>query len=110
MLVYVLSGVMSAIAGIVMLARFNSVRVGHGEACTLVTVLACFLGWVDPFGGFGRTVSVLLALVILQVIASGLNAARRQPAPRDGTLGPVSDPCHDRTLELAGPRGAGAAE
>ena len=73
-LVYVLSGVMSAIAGIVMLARFNSVRVGHGEAYLLVTVLACFLGRVDPFGGFGRTVSVVLALVILQVIASGLNA------------------------------------
>jgi simple sugar transport system permease protein len=73
-LVYVLSGVMSAIAGIVMLARFNSVRVGHGESYLLVTVLACFLGRVDPFGGFGRTVSVVLALVILQVIASGLNA------------------------------------
>jgi simple sugar transport system permease protein len=73
-LVYVLSGVMSAIAGIVMLARFNSVRVGHGESYLLVTVLACFLGRVDPFGGFGRTVSVVLALIILQVIASGLNA------------------------------------
>ena len=73
-LVYVLSGVMSAIAGIVMLARFNSVRVGHGKSYLLVTVLACFLGRVDPFGGFGRTVSVLLALIILQVIASGLNA------------------------------------
>jgi ABC-type multidrug transport system ATPase subunit len=30
------------------------------------TVMACFLGGVDPFGGFGRVVSVLLALVILQ--------------------------------------------
>ena len=27
---------------------------GHGEALLLVTVLACFLGGVDPFGGFGR--------------------------------------------------------
>ncbi len=73
-LVYVLSGLMSAVAGLVMLARFNSVRVGHGESYLLVTVLACFLGRVDPFGGFGRTGSVVLALVILQVIASGLNA------------------------------------
>lgn len=73
-LVYVLSGLMSAVAGIVMMARFNSVRVGHGESYLLVTVLACFLGRVDPFGGFGRTISVVLALVILQVIASGLNA------------------------------------
>jgi len=72
-LVYTLSGLMCAVAGIVMLARFNSVRVGHGEAYLLITVLACFLGGVDPFGGFGRVLSVALALVILQCLSSGLN-------------------------------------
>lgn len=72
-LIYTLSGLMCAFAGILMLTRFNSVRVGHGEALLLVTVLACFLGGVDPFGGFGRVVSVVLALVILQVLSSGLN-------------------------------------
>ncbi|MBH0238103.1 ABC transporter permease [Methylobrevis albus] len=72
-LVYTLSGLMCGIAGVVMLSRFNSVRVGHGEAYLLITVLACFLGRVDPFGGFGRVLPVLVALVILQVMASGLN-------------------------------------
>jgi simple sugar transport system permease protein len=72
-LIYTLSGFMCGLAGIVMLARFNSVRVGHGEAYLLITVLACFLGGVDPFGGFGRVFPVAIALVILQVIASGLN-------------------------------------
>ena len=72
-LIYTLSGVMCAIAGILMLARFNSVRVGHGEALLLVTVLACFLGGVDPFGGFGRVAPVVVALVALQVLSSGLN-------------------------------------
>jgi simple sugar transport system permease protein len=41
-LVYTLSGAMCAIAGIIMPARFNSVRVGHGESYLLITVLACF--------------------------------------------------------------------
>ncbi len=72
-LIYTLSGLMCAIAGIIMVARFNSVRVGHGDAYLLITVLACFLGGVDPFGGFGRVVPVVLALVILQVLSSGLN-------------------------------------
>ncbi len=72
-LIYTLSGVMSAIARIVMLARFNSVRVGHGEALLLITVLACFLGGVDPFGGFGRVLPVFLALAILQILSSALN-------------------------------------
>ncbi len=72
-LIYTLSGVLCAIAGILMVSRFNSVRVGHGEALLLVTVLACFLGGVDPFGGFGRVAPVAVALVILQVLSSGLN-------------------------------------
>ena len=72
-LIYVLSGAMCALAGIVMMARFNSVRVGHGESYILITVLACFLGGVNPFGGFGKVVSVFLALVILQLLSSGLN-------------------------------------
>lgn len=73
MLVYTLSGTMSAVAGILMLTQFNSVRVGHGEALLLITVLACFMGGVDPFGGFGRVGSVVLALFILQTLSSGLN-------------------------------------
>ncbi|SAK76957.1 ABC transporter permease [Caballeronia ptereochthonis] len=71
--IYMLSGLMCGIAGVVMAAQFNSVRVGHGEAFLLISVLACFLGRVDPFGGFGRVVPVVIALAILQVIASGLN-------------------------------------
>ena len=70
---YTLSGLMCAVAGIIMLSRFNSVRVGHGESFLLITVLACFLGAVNPFGGFGRVVPVVLALMILQVLTSGLN-------------------------------------
>jgi simple sugar transport system permease protein len=72
-LVYALSGVMCALAGILMLTRFNSVRVGHGESLLLVTVLACFLGGVDPFGGFGRVAPVFVSLLILQTLSSGLN-------------------------------------
>lgn len=72
-LIYTLSGLLCAIAGILMAARFNSVRVGHGEAMLLITVLACFLGGIDPFGGHGRVAPVILALIILQVLSSGLN-------------------------------------
>lgn len=72
-LVYMLSGMMAAVAGIIMLARFNSVRVGHGESYLLITVLACFLGGINPFGGFGRVLPVFVALVVLQLLSSGLN-------------------------------------
>ncbi|HEV7249614.1 MAG TPA: ABC transporter permease [Shinella sp.] len=72
-LVYMLSGAIAAVAGIIMLARFNSVRIGHGESYLLITVLACFLGGINPFGGFGRVLPVFVALVVLQLLSSGLN-------------------------------------
>ncbi|WP_052365243.1 ABC transporter permease [Halotalea alkalilenta] len=70
---YTISGLLAAIAGMVMLARFNSVRVGHGESYLLITVLACFLAGANPFGGFGRVLPLVLGLMSLQVIASGMN-------------------------------------
>ncbi|MCP1314987.1 ABC transporter permease [Halomonas sp. 707D7] len=71
--VYTLSGLLAGLAGMVMLARFNSVRVGHGESYLLITVLACFLAGANPFGGFGRVLPLVLGLMSLQVIASGMN-------------------------------------
>lgn len=70
-LIYALSGTLCAVAGILMAARFNSVRVGHGEALLLVTVLAIFLGGIDPFGGHGKVVPVILSVLILQILTSG---------------------------------------
>ncbi len=72
-LIYALSGFLCSIAGILMAARFNSVRVGHGEALLLITVLACFLGGIDPFGGKGNVIPVIISLFILQILSSGLN-------------------------------------
>lgn len=71
--IYALSGIVCAIAGILMLARFNSVRVGHGEALLLVTVLVIFPGGIDPFGSHGKVAPVILSVLILQVLSSGLN-------------------------------------
>ncbi|WP_178378246.1 ABC transporter permease [Pseudovibrio exalbescens] len=73
MLVYGLSGAISGLAGILMLARFNSVRVGHGDSYLLITVLACFLAGANPFGGFGRVLPLVVGLMSLQVVASGMN-------------------------------------
>lgn len=72
-MIYALSGTVCAIAGILMLARFNSVRVGHGEALLLITVLAIFLGGIDPFGGHGKVAPVILSVLVLQMLSSGLN-------------------------------------
>ncbi|PIE35408.1 sugar ABC transporter permease [candidate division KSB3 bacterium] len=70
---YVLSGVLSGLAGIVMISRFNSANVGYGASYLLLTILICVLGGVSPTGGFGKVGGVIMALLILQFLSSGLN-------------------------------------
>ena len=70
---YVLSGVMAAMAGIVMLANYNSAKADYGASYTLLTVLIVVLGGVNPNGGSGRLSGVLLSILTLQVLSSGLN-------------------------------------
>jgi simple sugar transport system permease protein len=71
--VYVLSGVLCFVAACLMMARFNSASSGYAQSYLLITILAAVLGGIDPFGGFGRISGLMLALVVLQVIASGFN-------------------------------------
>ncbi len=77
--IYVLSSMLCVIAGLVMMARFNSARMGYGDSYLLLTVLAIILGGTDPFGGFGRVSGVVLSLVVLQVISTGLNLLNVSP-------------------------------
>jgi simple sugar transport system permease protein len=50
-------------------------------------VLAAILGGVDPFGGFGKVAGLFIALLILQVIASGLNLLGVNPQLTQATWG-----------------------
>lgn len=68
--VYVLSALVAATAGLVMMARFDSANAAYGESYLLVTILACVLGGVSPTGGFGRVGGLVIALVILQLIST----------------------------------------
>jgi simple sugar transport system permease protein len=77
--VYVLSSLLCWVAAIVMMARFNSAGADIAQFYLLITVLAAMLGGVDPNGGFGRVANLFLALVVLQVIASGFNLLNLSP-------------------------------
>lgn len=70
---YVLSTLLTGFAAIIMLARFNSANARQGSSLLLQTVLICMLGGVDPNGGFGKIPGLLMALLILQMVTSGLN-------------------------------------
>ena len=71
--VYTLSTLLCWIAAVLMMARFNSASAGYAQSYLLVTVLAAILGGTDPMGGFGRVSGLFVALLILQVLSSGVN-------------------------------------
>lgn len=68
--VYLISGLFAGIAGIIMMARFDSANAAYGESYLLVAILAAVLGGVDPLGGFGRVSGVILSLLILQLVST----------------------------------------
>jgi simple sugar transport system permease protein len=73
---YLISGLFSGFAAMVMISRFNSAKSGYGNSYLLVTILASVLGGVNSDGGFGKVSGVVIALVTLQVLSSGFNLLR----------------------------------
>jgi simple sugar transport system permease protein len=73
---YLISGLYSGFAALIMISRFNSAKSGYGSSYLLVTVLASVLGGTSTIGGFGRVSGLIVALVILQIVSSGLNFLR----------------------------------
>jgi len=73
---YLISGLYSGLAALIMISRFNSAKSGYGSSYLLVTVLASVLGGVSAAGGFGRVSGLIIALIVLQIVSSGFNLLR----------------------------------
>jgi simple sugar transport system permease protein len=76
---YMLSSLLAALTSFVMMGQLNSVKANYAESYLLVSVLACFLGGVDPNGGFGTTGGMVLSIIILQMVSTGVNLLRLDP-------------------------------
>lgn len=70
---YMLSGLVSAVAGLLSLARINSAKADFGSSYTMQCILIAVLGGVNPNGGFGTIPGIAIAVVILQMMSSYLN-------------------------------------
>lgn len=65
---FVVSGVLAAVAAIVYTARVSSVRADNGTGLELQVIAAVLLGGVSIFGGRGTLLGVLLSLVLVAVL------------------------------------------
>jgi simple sugar transport system permease protein len=84
---YLVSGLLSGVAGVVMIARTNSAKADYGESYVLQAVLVSVLGGVNPAGGFGTVVGVTIAVLSLQFLSSGFNMLRFSNFAKEFTWG-----------------------
>jgi len=86
---YLLSGVLAAVAGLIVIARTNSAKADYGTSYTLQAVLVAVMGGVNPSGGFGKILGIVMAMLTLQFLSSGFNAMHFSNFFKDFTWGLV---------------------
>jgi rhamnose transport system permease protein len=72
---FVLSGLIAALAGIVLTSRLSSARADAGQGMTLTVVTVVLLGGVNIFGGSGTIPGVVLAVLTVAVMQNALRLA-----------------------------------
>ncbi len=72
---FVLSGLLAALAGIIFTARFSSARPDNALGFELDVVTIVLLGGVNIFGGRGTLVGVILSLFIIGIVRNALSFA-----------------------------------
>jgi rhamnose transport system permease protein len=72
---FVLSGVIAALAGIILTSRLSSARADAGAGMTLTVVTVVLLGGVNIFGGRGTIPGVVLAVIAVAVMQNALRLA-----------------------------------
>lgn len=76
---YTVCGALASLAGLVMLARFNSMKVGFGDAFQLEAILVAVLAGMDPDGGRGRLLNILPTVLLLQCVENAFTIASLSP-------------------------------
>ena len=84
---FVTSGLVAGIAGVLFAARLGSVRANIGEGFELDIITMVLLGGVSIFGGSGTLLGVALAICIVLNLRNGLGLANVEANTQTGVIG-----------------------
>jgi rhamnose transport system permease protein len=87
MIIFTISGFMSALTGMVLAARFGSTRPDIGFGLELAVITAAVLGGVDINGGRGTMVGAALALLLVGLMRFGMGLLNIQGPVQDIAIG-----------------------
>jgi simple sugar transport system permease protein len=73
---YMLSGTLSALAGIITIAQTNSAKADYGSSFLFPAIVVAVMGGVNPNGGVGKIFGVSVAILCMQFLSSGFNMLR----------------------------------
>lgn len=85
--IYTLSGLVAALAGLILAARFGSTRPDIGTGLELSVITTTVLGGVSIAGGTGSMVGAVLALLLIAVTRFGMGLANLQGQVQDIVIG-----------------------
>ncbi len=77
--IFISTALLSGLAGLIILSRVNSAKVGYGDSYRLKTLIICVIGGIDPNGGKGKVVGVVLAILFMQVMSSAFTILSLSP-------------------------------
>jgi rhamnose transport system permease protein len=86
-IIFLLSGVMSALAGMVIAARFGSTRPDIGLGLELSVITATVLGGVDINGGKGTMIGAILSLLLIGLLRFGMGLLNIQGQVQSVVIG-----------------------
>jgi ribose transport system permease protein len=87
--VYALSGLLSGVAALVVIARINAADSSLGEDLLLPAIAAVCLGGTSLFGGVGGIAGTAIGSVILALIVNGLNLLGVQTFWQNAVMGAI---------------------
>ncbi len=89
-LVFMISGAMAALGGIVFAARINGVSLESGGGTTLLDAIsAAVIGGTSLFGGRGHVRSALLGALVISMISNGIDLVGYSPSTKLITTGVI---------------------
>jgi rhamnose transport system permease protein len=86
-ILFVVSGFMSALAGLILAARFGSTRPDNGTGLELAVITAAVLGGLDINGGKGSMYGATLALLLIGLLRFGMGLLNIQSQVQSMVIG-----------------------